>query len=114
MRFIIAIVLFVVAGNPLATSPELGLVRAGFARPELFSVVHDVVEAAAPLAVSSGSTVRVRSELSRCTVQGDQRRIERILRNLVVNALEHGEGRPIDIVVGASEVAAAVVAEASP
>ena len=87
---------------------DAGAARLEVASVELFSVVHDVVEAAAPLAVSSGSTVRVRSELSRCTVQGDQRRIERILRNLVVNALEHGEGRPIDIVVGASEVAAAV------
>ncbi|GAB2604590.1 MtrAB system histidine kinase MtrB [Kocuria arenosa] len=87
---------------------DAGAARLEVASVELFSVVHDVVEAAAPLAVSSGSTVRVRSELSRCTVQGDQRRIERILRNLVVNALEHGEGRPIDVVVGASEVAAAV------
>ncbi|MEX5298743.1 MtrAB system histidine kinase MtrB [Kocuria sp. CPCC 205292] len=87
---------------------DAGAARLEVASVELFSVVHDVVEAAAPLAVSSGSTVRVRSELSRCTVQGDQRRIERILRNLVVNALEHGEGRPVDVVVGASEVAAAV------
>ncbi|MFF0942962.1 MtrAB system histidine kinase MtrB [Kocuria sp. CPCC 205300] len=87
---------------------DAGAARLEVASVELFSVVHDVVEGAAPLAVSSGSTLRVRSELSRCTVQGDQRRIERILRNLVVNALEHGEGRPIDIVVGASEVAAAV------
>ena len=31
----------------------------------------------------------------------DHTRIERILRNLVVNATEHGEGKPIDInVVG--------------
>ncbi|KUG55529.1 histidine kinase [Kocuria rosea subsp. polaris] len=87
---------------------DAGAARLEVANVELFSVVHDVVEAAAPLAVSSGSTVRVRSELSRCTVQGDQRRIERILRNLVVNALEHGEGRPVEVVVGASEVAAAV------
>ncbi|KLU10852.1 MtrAB system histidine kinase MtrB [Kocuria sp. SM24M-10] len=87
---------------------DAGAARLEVTSVELFSVVHDVVEGAAPLAVSSGSAVRVRSELSRCTVQGDQRRIERILRNLVVNALEHGEGRPIDIVVGASDVAAAV------
>ena len=30
----------------------------------------------------------------------DERRVERILRNLVVNAIEHGEGRPVDIHVG--------------
>ena len=30
----------------------------------------------------------------------DERRVERILRNLVVNAVEHGEGRPVDVHVG--------------
>ncbi|MFI7483317.1 MtrAB system histidine kinase MtrB [Kocuria sp. M1R5S2] len=87
---------------------DAGAARLEVANVELFSVVHDVLDSTAPLIVSSGSTVRVRSRFSRCTVQGDQRRIERILRNLVVNALEHGEGRPIDIVLGASEAAVAV------
>ena len=27
----------------------------------------------------------------------DPRRVERILRNLLVNAIEHGEGRPVDV-----------------
>ena len=31
-----------------------------------------------------------------CVAEVDAARIERILRNLVVNAIEHGEGRPID------------------
>jgi two-component system sensor histidine kinase MtrB len=87
---------------------DAGAARLEVANVELFSVVQDVLEAAAPLIVSSGSVVQVRSELGRCTVQGDQRRIERILRNLVVNALEHGEGRPIEIVVAESETAVAV------
>jgi two-component system sensor histidine kinase MtrB len=87
---------------------DAGAARLEVATVELFSIIHDVVEAAAPLAASSGSVVRVRSHLSRCTVQGDHRRIERILRNLVVNALEHGEGRPVDVLVAQSETAAAV------
>ena len=33
----------------------------------------------------------------------DPRRIERILRNLVNNAIEHAEGRPVDVLVAADE-----------
>ena len=51
---------------------------------------------------------------SRCTASGeakaevDARRIERILRNLVVNAIEHSEGRPIEILVASDQLAVAV------
>jgi two-component system sensor histidine kinase MtrB len=38
----------------------------------------------------------------------DARRVERILRNLVGNAIEHGAGRPVEITVAASRTAAAV------
>ena len=38
----------------------------------------------------------------------DDRRIDRILRNLVLNALEHGEGRPVNISVAANGTAVAV------
>src|SRR5690606_2819085 len=44
-----------------------------------------------------------------CTADMDPRRVDRIVRNLLVNAIEHGEGRPIDIAVGVNEVAVAVV-----
>ena len=38
----------------------------------------------------------------------DARRIERILRNLLVNAVEHSEGRPIDILLAGDDDAVAV------
>jgi two-component system sensor histidine kinase MtrB len=38
----------------------------------------------------------------------DPRRVERILRNLVGNAVEHAEGRPVDVFVAADEMAVAV------
>ncbi|WP_306420790.1 ATP-binding protein, partial [Arthrobacter sp. JCM 19049] len=38
----------------------------------------------------------------------DPRRVERILRNLVLNAAEHGEGNPIDISIGQDEDAVAI------
>ena len=39
----------------------------------------------------------------------DTVRIERVLRNLVVNALEHGEGRPVEVTVAGDERSVAVL-----
>ncbi len=41
----------------------------------------------------------------------DERRVERIMRNLLVNAIEHGDGRPVDIHVAIGDDAVAVVVE---
>jgi two-component system sensor histidine kinase MtrB len=38
----------------------------------------------------------------------DARRIDRILRNLILNAVEHGEGRPVNITVAANQTAVGV------
>lgn len=37
----------------------------------------------------------------------DSRRVERVLRNLIANAIDHSEGRPVDIRVAAGETAVA-------
>ena len=42
------------------------------------------------------------------TVDMDARRVERILRNLVGNALDHGEGKPIVVTIGVDDDAVAV------
>jgi two-component system sensor histidine kinase MtrB len=41
-------------------------------------------------------------------VEIDSRRVDRILRNLIANALDHAEGKPVEIRVGADEQAVAV------
>lgn len=87
---------------------DAGAARLDISGSNIFALLNDVLEAAAPLAANSGSVIRVHSDLQRCIVQMDQRRIDRILRNLLVNALEHGEGRPMDIVVKASDVAVGI------
>ena len=43
-----------------------------------------------------------------CIAEIDPRRIRRVLRNLITNAIEHGEGRPITVHVRADEGAVAV------
>ncbi|GAB3464125.1 MtrAB system histidine kinase MtrB [Kineococcus endophyticus] len=71
-------------------------------------VVHRVVEFTATLADRRGSHVSVAEPSGPCTAEVDARRIERVLRNLVGNAIEHGEARPIEITVAADEHAVAV------
>ncbi|WP_407941410.1 MtrAB system histidine kinase MtrB [Metallococcus carri] len=74
---------------------------------DLREVVQRVVETARPLAERSGSRLRV-SARRPAVAPMDQRRVERIVRNLVTNAIDHGEGRPVDIRVGVNATAVAV------
>ena len=53
-----------------------------------------------PTAGAAGSSSRATGEP--CVATIDPRRVERILRNLVVNAIEHGEGRPVTVRLGRS------------
>ena len=73
-------------------------------------LVRRVVDATEPLAARRGSTVTVHMPDEPCICEADGRRVERILRNLLVNAAEHGDGNPIDVyvVADASVVAIAV------
>ncbi|MEU9114187.1 MtrAB system histidine kinase MtrB [Streptomyces sp. NPDC048483] len=64
---------------------------------DLRDVVHRVIEGAEPLAEAKGTTIVVRGAERPVIAEADTRRVERVLRNLVVNAVEHGEGR--DVVV---------------
>ncbi|MEI7778712.1 MAG: MtrAB system histidine kinase MtrB [Actinomycetes bacterium] len=75
---------------------------------DLRLVASRVVERTLPLAQRHRSMVIVASAPSQCIVMADPRRVERILRNLVVNAIEHGEGHPVRIWFGADADAVAV------
>jgi two-component system, OmpR family, sensor histidine kinase MtrB len=71
-------------------------------------LAHAVVDGAAPLAARKGSALRLQLPATPCVAEIDVRRVERVLRNLVVNAVEHGEGHDIVISVAADEDAVAV------
>ncbi|MEW1982179.1 MtrAB system histidine kinase MtrB [Citricoccus sp. NPDC079358] len=80
--------------------------------PEETDILHlatDVVLTAQPLAHKANTAVFVVPMDMKVTADVDPRRIERIIRNLVNNAIEHGEGRPVDVIVGAGEDTVAVV-----
>jgi two-component system sensor histidine kinase MtrB len=78
-------------------------------RRDLRDVVMSVVEQAAPLAETKDVRVSVRLPDADAAADFDPRRIERILRNLVVNAIEHAEERPVEVTVAENDRAVAVV-----
>jgi two-component system sensor histidine kinase MtrB len=71
-------------------------------------VVRQVVDSARPLADRKGSTIRVDAPVTPCVAEADVRRLDRIIRNLVVNAVTYGEGGDIDVAVAADAEAVAV------
>ncbi|MFJ9902828.1 MtrAB system histidine kinase MtrB [Streptomyces sp. NPDC101152] len=73
---------------------------------DLREVVRRVVSGAAPLAERKGTHVRVVGDQQPVVAEADARRVERVLRNLVVNAVEHGEGK--DVVVKLASAGGAV------
>ncbi|GAA2229525.1 hypothetical protein GCM10010413_27880 [Promicromonospora sukumoe] len=78
-------------------------------RRDLSDLVMSVVEQAAPLAETKDVRVSVRLPDADAAADFDPRRIERILRNLVVNAIEHAEERPVEVTVAEDDRAVAVV-----
>jgi two-component system sensor histidine kinase MtrB len=75
---------------------------------DLRFVVRRVCDATAGLAQRRGSRVTIDAPRAACRVEADVRRIERIVRNLIVNAIEYGEGRAVEVRVAAGERAVAV------
>ncbi|MBO1030910.1 HAMP domain-containing histidine kinase [Tessaracoccus sp. SD287] len=74
---------------------------------DLVSLVRDEVTAQTSFATSAGSSLHVIA-VAPATAEVDARRIRRILRNLITNAIEHGEGRPIEVTVAADDHAVAI------
>ncbi len=77
---------------------DSGAVELDYQEVELRGLVERVVASLAPLADEMGSDLQVlgREEL---VCWCDPRRVERIMANLVSNAIEHGMGRPVVIEV---------------
>ena len=75
---------------------------------DLRHTIERAIESVAALAALRGSRLEVIPTKGACVAEMDPRRVERILRNLLVNAIEHGEGRPVTIRLGVNQSAVAV------
>lgn len=73
---------------------------------DVCDLVRRSADDAQQLAERRGSGIEFRLPATGCLAEVDRRRVERILRNILVNAVEHGEGK--DVVVTAAIDSAAV------
>jgi two-component system, OmpR family, sensor histidine kinase MtrB len=92
---------------------EISRFDAGFAaldaeHTDLVPIVERVADRLAGLAERVGVTIELRLPETPVIAEVDPRRVERVLRNLVGNAVEHGEGRPVHITLASDEASVAV------
>jgi len=90
------------------SSFDAGGVRAHMELQDIQQVVGLAIQTIEPLAKAKGSRINISLPTELVEVELDGRRIERLLRNLLANAVEHCEARPIDVHVGANEKAVAI------
>ncbi|MFB9185223.1 MtrAB system histidine kinase MtrB [Dactylosporangium sucinum] len=97
----------------LADLLEISRFDAGFAAldaepTDLVPVVRRVGDRLESLAERCGVELKIETPDTEVIAEVDPRRVERILRNLVGNAVEHGEGKPVIVRLAADGSAVAV------
>jgi two-component system sensor histidine kinase MtrB len=75
---------------------------------DISDIARRAADDAQQLAERRGGRIEFRLPAEPCMADADRRRIERILRNLLVNAVEHGEGHDVIVTVAADRDAVAV------
>jgi two-component system sensor histidine kinase MtrB len=86
---------------------DAGAAQLNVEEVDLRDLVYRVVDANERLAETNNTEVNVH-ESGEAKAEVDARRIERILRNLLVNAIEHSEGHPIDMLIESDDAAVAI------
>ncbi len=77
---------------------------------DLAGLVRDVALAVGPLAEQRGVPLDLSAvPAAAVLVEADARRVSRIVRNLLANAVEHAAGQPVEVLIGADDDVAAVV-----
>ncbi len=77
-------------------------------RVDLIGLVERAIATAAPLADRAGLDLRLVTAERECLVACDQRRVDRIVRNLLENAIEHGDFHGVDVRIAQNDEAAAI------
>ncbi|TYP89898.1 MtrAB system histidine kinase MtrB [Blastococcus xanthinilyticus] len=87
---------------------DAGAAVLDWAPTDLGVLVNRVVDGMESLAERHQCELKVTRPPDGVLAEVDARRVERILRNLVGNAIEHGSGHPVEITLAANRSAAAV------
>jgi two-component system sensor histidine kinase MtrB len=75
---------------------------------DMCDLVRRSADDAQQLAERRGSRIEFRLPATGCFAEADRRRVERILRNILINAVEHGEGKDVVVTTAIDSDAVAV------
>jgi two-component system sensor histidine kinase MtrB len=75
---------------------------------DMCDLVRRSADDAQQLAERRGSRIEFRLPATGCFAEADRRRVERILRNILVNAVEHGEGKDVVVTTAVDSDAVAI------
>lgn len=75
---------------------------------DLVTLVRNTATALESIAAKRGSMVSILPQVQSVFASVDARRVERIVRNLIANAIEHGEGKQIEVSIASDEQVVAV------
>ncbi|MET0296219.1 MAG: MtrAB system histidine kinase MtrB [Microbacterium sp.] len=87
---------------------DAGSVQLELEPTSLAHLAEDVIGSMQQLSEQHGSDVRLVAPGGYSPVDMDPRRVRRVVRNLLGNAIEHGEGRPIVVTVDSNQQAVAI------
>ena len=87
---------------------DAGSVQLELEPTSLAHLAEDVIASMQQLADQHGTDVRLVAPGGYSPVEMDPRRVRRVVRNLLGNAIEHGEGRPIVVTVDSDQQAVAL------
>jgi two-component system sensor histidine kinase MtrB len=87
---------------------DAGSVQLELEPTSLAHLAEDVIGSMQQLADQHGTDVRLVAPGGYSPVDMDPRRVRRVVRNLLGNAIEHGEGRPIVVTVDSDQQAVAI------
>jgi two-component system sensor histidine kinase MtrB len=75
---------------------------------DLVELAHRVVRSLQPVAERRRTQIVVRALTVRCVVEADTRRVERILRNLLTNAIDYADSSDVVVMLAANEQGSAL------
>ncbi|WP_116045808.1 MtrAB system histidine kinase MtrB [Amycolatopsis palatopharyngis] len=75
---------------------------------DLRTIARRAIEQVRVIAGNVGSDIELRVPDSEVNAEVDARRLERVLRNLLANAVDHSEGKPVRVQVAGNDTAVAV------
>lgn len=87
---------------------DAGMAELSVTALDVRGAVEDAVSTVSHIAESAGVQVELDMPAEPVVAEVDSRRVERILRNLVANALDHSESKPVRVTLRGSEAALAV------